>query len=145
MNRVQKMAWWMVITFLVAVVVSCIAILVLYFYFKVEMPRAMAGLGFIGLAGFGGLGPLIFKKDKGAVTYDERDKIIHLKASRAAFAIFFIATSLLTFVAVPLLRGGNGSISVKELGCLFAIATIPFWPAWSIMVLMLYGKDKSDE
>ena len=145
MNRVQKVAWFLVITFSAAVVVSCIAILVLYFYFKIGMPRAMAGLFFIGLAGFGGLAPLIFKKDKGAVTYDERDEIIHLKASRAAFAIFFIATSLLSFVAVPLLRGGDGSISVKELWFLFGIAAMPFWPAWSIMVLMLYGKDKSDE
>ena len=145
MNRVQKMAWYMVITFLAAVVVSCIAVLVLYFYFKIGMPRAMAGLGFIGLAGFGGLVPLIFKKDPGKVTEDERDEIIHLKVSRAAFGVFFIAMSLLSFIAVPLLRGGNGSISVKELGCLFAIATIPFWPAWAIMVLMLYGKDKSDE
>ena len=145
MNRVQKVAWFLVITFLAAVVVSCIAVLVLYFYFKIGMPRAMAGLCFIGLAGFGGLAPLIFKKDKGAVTYDERDKMIHLKASRAAFAIFFIAMSLLAFVAVPLLRGANGNITVKELWLLFAIATFPFWLAWSIMVLMLYGKDKSDE
>jgi hypothetical protein len=145
MNRVQKVAWFLMITFLAAVVVSCIAILVLYFYFKIGMPRAMAGLGFIGLAGFGGLGPLIFKKDKGAVTYDERDKIIHLNASRAAFGIFFITSYLLSFVAVPLLRGANGTISVHELWLLFGIASIPFWPAWAIMVLMLYGKEKSNE
>ena len=145
MNRIQKVAWFLVITFLAAVVVSCIAVLVFYFYFEIRMPRAIAGLGFIGLAGFGGLAPLIFKKDKGAVTYDERDKIIHLNASRAAFGIFFIASYPLSFVAVPLLRGANGSISVKELWFLFGIASIPFWPAWSIMVLMLYGKDKSDE
>jgi hypothetical protein len=122
MNRVQKMAWYIVITFLAAVVVSCIASLVLYFYFKIGMPRAMAGLCFIGLAGFGGLAPLIFKKDKGAVTYDERDKIIHLNASRAAFGIFFIVSYLLSFVAVPLLRGANGTISVHELWLLFGIA-----------------------
>ena len=143
MNRVQKVAWSFVIATILAFIISCIAVVILYG--KYGMPKALMGFLFMFLYGLAGFSPIIFKKDPGKVTEDERDKIIHLKASRAAFAIFFIATSLLTFVAVPLLRGENGSIPIKELWFLFGIAAMPFWPAWSIMVLMLYGKDKSDE
>jgi hypothetical protein len=115
-------------------------------YLKYGIEKASAAFAFIGIFGIAGVSPLFIKKDPGKITYDERDKIIHLKASRAAFGLFFIASYLLSFVAVPLLRGGNGSISVKELWLLFSIATIPFWLGWAAAILIQYGwRDKGNE
>ena len=92
MNRIQKIAWWMIAWILVGVVAAAIAILVEYF--KVGMPKAMAGLGFLGIAGFAGIGPLIFGKDKDKVTCDERERLIFIRSAVAGFASAFLVTGV---------------------------------------------------
>ena len=47
MNRAQKIAWLFVITISLAAAISCIAVTVGYFI--VGMPKALAGLGFMGI------------------------------------------------------------------------------------------------
>lgn len=144
MNRMQKTAWWFLVTGIVAIALCSVAYLIIYL--KYGPKTASAALGFLGIFGIAGFASIFVKKDTGKATYDERDKIIHLNASRAAFGIFFIASYLLSFVAVPLLRGTNGTISVHELWLLFSIATIPFWLGWAISILVLYGfKEKNHE
>ncbi len=138
MNRIQKIAWCFLITGFIAVVMASAAFVIIYL--KYGPGKASAAIGFLGIFGIAGAMPLFIKKDSGKVTYDERDKIIHLKASRASFGIFFVASYLLSFVVVPLLRGGNGSVSVKELWLLFTIATIPFWLGWALTILVQYGR-----
>jgi hypothetical protein len=138
MNRMQKIAWCFLVTGFIAVIMFSAAFFIIYL--KYGPGKAFTAIGFLGILGVAGAAPLFIKKDSGKVTCDERDKIIHLKASRAAFGIFFIASYLLSFVAVPLLRGGNGSISVKELWFLFSIATIPFWLGWAAAILVQYGR-----
>jgi len=83
MNKAQKMAWLIVIMILLAVLLSGVAVGILYV--KLGTPMALAGLGFLGIAGFGGLGPLIFRKDEGSVTCDERDRLIHRRAALCGF------------------------------------------------------------
>jgi hypothetical protein len=138
MNRIQKIAWCFLIAGFTTVLITSAAFVIIYL--KYGPGKASAAIGFLGIFGIAGAAPLFIKKDPGKVTYDERDKIIHLQASRSSFGIFFIASYLLSFVVVPLLRGGNGSISVKELWLLFAIATIPFWLGWALTILILYGR-----
>jgi hypothetical protein len=92
MNRIQKVAWWIVVWITAGVVASAIAIAVLYL--RVGMPKALAGLGFLGITGLGGLGPLIFGKDKGWVTCSERDKLINNRAAVAGFGAAYLVTGL---------------------------------------------------
>ena len=51
MNRAQKIAWLFVITISVAVLLAGGAVGILYF--KLGLPKALAGLGFLGIAGWG--------------------------------------------------------------------------------------------
>lgn len=69
MNRTQKQAWWMVIWMGAGVIAAGIAVAALYF--KVGFHEAWSGSGFLGLCGFGGLAPLLFRKDSGPVQFDE--------------------------------------------------------------------------
>ena len=48
MNRIQKMAWMTVICVSTGVILSIVAVTILYF--KIGFPRATGGLGFMGLA-----------------------------------------------------------------------------------------------
>ncbi|MBL7215975.1 MAG: hypothetical protein ISS71_09885, partial [Phycisphaerae bacterium] len=88
MNRMQKISWLMVICMGSGLILSAIAITV--GYFMAGFPKAWSGIAFIGIGGFGGLGPLIFKKDPGPVQADERDRLINLKAARASFALSYL-------------------------------------------------------
>ena len=61
MNRMQKISWMMVICTGIGFILSVSAVVILYF--KMGFPRAWAGLAFMGLSGFAGLAPAIFKSE----------------------------------------------------------------------------------
>jgi hypothetical protein len=144
MNRMQKMAWWFLITGVIAIVLCSAAYLVLYLKYGAKI--ASTAIAFLGIFGIAGFAQIFIKKDSGKVTYDERDQLIYLQAGRAMFAIFFIAIYLLSFVAVPILHGKNGSLPVKDLWLLTFIASVPAWLAWAITILAGYGwKEKVNE
>ena len=93
---------------------SLAAFCVGYFVLGVPARRAAAGFGFIGIMGFVGLTPILFRKDKDTVQCDERDLMIHRKATIAAYATFwllFVAAAMVPwFVAGP-----DGTIAVNYL------------------------------
>jgi hypothetical protein len=66
------------------------AFCVAYFILGLPAERAAGGFGFIGIMGFVGLTPILFRKDKDKVQCDERDLMIHRKATIAAYAIFWL-------------------------------------------------------
>jgi len=136
MNRVQKIAWLLVVTISLAVVLSAITIIILYF--KFGMPVAQAGLGFLGIAGFGGLGPLIFKKDKGPVICDERDRLINQRAALAGFGVAYMVVGLACMVPFFVL-GPSSSISVALLPMVFGGAGLSHFFAHSVAILVQYG------
>ena len=142
MNRVQKIAWSFVITISLGFILSCIAVAILYV--KFGMPKAIAGLGFMGIAGLGGFSPLIFKKDKGKVTFDERDKQIKKRASLAGFGTFFIFLWV-ELAIVQFIVGRKGLISVSSVGSMFGIACIGLWTAWAVAILIQYGRGGKGE
>ncbi len=142
MNRLQKIAWSLVITISVGFILSCIAVAILYV--KVGMPKAVAGLGFMGVAGLGGFSPLIFGKDKSKVVFDERDRLIKRRASLAGFGTFFIF-SYGGMLLMSLLVGWNGLISVHSVGTILGVSAIAMWAAWAVAILIQYGwRDKGD-
>ena len=145
MNRAQKIAWFNLIVLLVALCLAAIAVGVLYFIVGLPMRRALGGFGFIGLMGFAGLSPILFKKDKGKVQCDERDLMIHRKATIAAYSIFwvlFVAAAMVPFFVF----GPDGGVSVKYLcamvfGGMFTVILVQ-----SIVTLEEYGwRDKGEK
>jgi len=136
MNRVQKIAWSLVITISLGFILSCIAVAILYV--KLGMPKALAGLGFMGIAGLGGFSPLIFRKDKGKVTFDERDKLIKRRAALAGFATSYLFVGLACMIPFSIL-GPKASISVTWLPNIFMGAALSAFFVTSVAILVQYG------
>jgi len=142
MNRAQKIAWLLVITISVAVLLAGGAVGILYF--KLGLPKALAGLGFLGIAGLSGLGPLIFRKDKGKVTYDERDGLIHSRAALAGFGTAYMVVGLACMIPFFVL-GPKANISVTWLPMIFGGAGLSHFFAHSVAILVQYGGKKKGE
>lgn len=105
MNRWQKIARFTLVMLGLALVLSLIAVSVAYFGFGLPLRRAAGGFGFIGVMGFSGLAPLIFKKGKEDMKFDERDLLIKRKAMLAAYygfwPLFVLAAMAPFFVCGP--------------------------------------------
>jgi len=136
MNRAQKIAWSLVIIISVSFILSCIAVAILYV--KIGMPKALVGFVLIGIAGLGGFSPLIFRKDKGKVTFDERDKLIKRRAALAGFGTSYLFVGLACMVPFFVL-GPNNSISVTWLPMVFGGTGLSHFFAHSVAVLVQYG------
>ena len=138
MNRHQKIAWFNLVVVSLALGLSVAAFCILYFIFGLPAHRAAGGFGFIGIMGFTGLTPILFRKDKNKVQYDERDLIIHRKATIVAYSIFwilFVAGAMVPWFIV----GPSGTITVNYLpwmifGGMFFVALVE-----SIVILSEYG------
>jgi hypothetical protein len=138
MNRMQKMAWFLLITFSAALFCSLLAFVILYFKFGV--PKAYASFGFLGLAGFSGFSPLFFRKDKAKVTFDERDHLILRKAALLGFCTSFLATGLCCMIPF-FVFGPHASISVIWLPQIWMIAFMTHYIAYSVTILIQYGRE----
>jgi hypothetical protein len=137
MNRVQKIAWSLVITISFGFILSCIAVAILYV--KLGMPKALAGLGFMGIAGLGGFSPLIFRKDKGKATFDERDKLIKRRAALAGFGTSYLFVGLACMIPFSIL-GPKASISVTWPPYIFGGAGLSMFFVHSVAILVQYGR-----
>ena len=138
MNRIQKMAWWMVIWISAGVILAAIAVTVLLFVIGMPWSIARAGLAFLGIAGFGGLASLIFKKDPGKVTCDERDQLINNRAAVAGFCAAFLVTGLACMLPFFVL-GPEATISVTWLPNIFMAAGLTAFFMHSVAILVQYG------
>ena len=140
MNRMQKISWLTVICCGTALILSSVSIAILYPLFG--LPVASSGLGFLGIMGFSGLGPVIFKKDPGAVSFDERDRVIHLKAVRVAFGSAYIIFIMIcmTIYWYCQLRSVK-TISIEVLIMLIWPPGIAAYLGHAVALLILYGKD----
>ena len=140
MNRMQKISWMIIICTSTSLILSTIAVTVLYIIFG--FPVAWAGLGIIGITGFGGFAPIIFKKDPGPVECDERDRLINMKAALAGFAISYGVFGLLCMgIWVYRYSQGTETISIHLLPMLFMAAGITMFFTHALTILILYGKD----
>jgi hypothetical protein len=142
MNRIQKMSWLMVITQGVAFLSAAIATAVLYYLFG--FPVAKSGFAFLGIAGLGGLGPIIFRKDPGAVTCDERDRAINSTAAKAGFGASYMVFYLLC-MGILFGKGLRGTIDVDFLAIICMLAGMTAFFVHALTILILYGRDKTSE
>ena len=138
MNRIQKMAWWMLIWMSAGVILAAIAIAVSHFIVGMPWSIAKSGLAFLGIAGLGGLAPLIFKKDPGKVTCDERDQLINSRAAVAGFLVAFLVTGLGCMLPLFIL-GPQATISVMWLVSIWTAAGFAVFLVHSIAILAHYG------
>lgn len=137
MKRIQKIAWAFVIMISLGLILSSIATLTLHF--KVGWPKARAGFAFMAIAGLAGFSPLIFRKDKGKVAFDERDRLIKHKAALGSFALSYIFVGLACMIPVTVL-GSNTLIKVHWLADIWAGTALTAFFTWAIVILIQYGR-----
>ncbi len=129
----------MVITIGIAAICSAAAIII--WYLQCGFPKAWIGLSFLGIAGLGGLGPLIFQKDPGPVGVDERDNFINLKAARGSFALSYLVFGLLSMGIWGYCRLHERSvISIDVLPLVWSLAALTTFFSHALIILILYGK-----
>ena len=138
MNRIQKIAWFNLIVVSLALGLSIAAFGAAYFIFGLPANRAAGGFGFIGFTGLCGLSPVLFRKDKSKVQFDERDTAIQRKAVIAAYATFwllFVASAMIPWFII----GPNGTITVNYLPWMVFGGMCVVMLMQSIVTLTQYG------
>ena len=138
MNRQQKIAWFNLVAITLAFGLSVTTFCVGFFIFKAPVRQAAAGFGFMGIMGFIGLTPVLFKKDKGKVLADERDLAILRKAAVVAYSVFWVL-----FVAAAMIpwfiTGPDGKITVNYLPWMVFGGMFVVMLAQSLVTLSEYG------
>ena len=135
MRRIQKIAMFVLVVLSCAFLFTALAVWV--GYVKYGFPRAWAGLGFMGIAGFGGFAPSLFKKDPG-VECDERDRLIQRRAALAGFGTAYLVVGLATMGPFFVLGPGD-EIGTFWLTMIFGAAGLSHMYCWSIAILIQYG------
>ena len=142
MNRWQKIAWYNLTVVVASLTISgtTIGILAILHGF----PKALGGLGFLGIAGLIGLSPFLFRKKVGKVTFDERDQVIHRRATLAAYSTFWFFFAAACMIPWWVLECG-AKIRVVVLPCMLAGGFIIVQLIQSIAILVQYGKGGREE
>jgi len=85
-----------------------------------------------------------FRKDKGKITFDERDQLIHEKVVMASYIIlwvYFVAACVTTWCLV----GPNGSVSVNVMPLTLIGGLVIFNLVQGVATLILCGRGDSHE
>jgi len=137
MNRAQKISLTMVITFSLGLFLGII--LIVMRFFDVGIPK-IAFLFPVFIAGSGGIISITcFKKDKGTIIFDERDKLIEKNANLAGFGAVYLYVILMSFLPIGIL-GEEASIPVTWCPVLLIGAGFCQAFAQSIAILIQYDR-----
>jgi len=137
MNRSQKAAWFIVINFTIAIIISITMYAILLP--KTGFSKASSAISFMGLCGLSGFVPIFFKKDPGNIQSDERDIMITRKSAIAGFASAYLFVGLACMLPFTIM-GNNATVSVRWLPMIFTGAGILNFYIHSITLLILYGR-----
>jgi predicted permease len=141
MNRAQKISLTLVITISLGLFLGII--LIVMRLFDVDISKT-AFLFPVFIAGSGGIISITcFKKDKGTITHDERDKLIEKNAHLAGFGAVYLFVILASFLPIGIL-GEKGSIPVTWCPVLLIGAGFCQAYAQSIAILIQYGWRNKD-
>ena len=145
MNRFQKLARFNLIVILIALTLSAIAVSVFYFVVDLPIRRAFGGFGFMGITGLIGLSPILYKKERGKVSFDERDELINYRAVLAAYSVFWLVFTAACMIPWSII-GPSGSISVNVLPIMLFGIGITLALVHSLVILIQYGRrEKGNE
>jgi hypothetical protein len=95
--------------------------------------------GVLGLIGFSGFAPLLFRKRKGEVWGDERDRLIQLRASNIGFGLFWFLFVVGLMSVYAVLRNTT-VISVEILPLIVLFGWLAFILCQGVALLVLYRK-----
>jgi len=142
MNRIQKISLTLFITISLGLLIGITAIVMRHFGAGISKPAFIAA---VAVAGSGGVISLFFKKDKGPIVSDERDKLIEKNAHLAGFGAVYLYIILLSSLPIVIL-GNKASIPVTWCPALLIGAGFCQAYAKSIAILVQYGwKGKDNE
>ena len=112
-------------------------------YYKVGQPKLFAVLAFA-IVGIGVILCFVFKKDKGKVTFDERDKLIERNAYYVGLGAVYLLVILVSYVPIGI--APEARIPTKWFPFLFPSVVLCQVFAQSIAILIQYGwRDKGNE
>ncbi len=139
MHRIQKIALLNIIVIFTALSLSFITFCVAYYIFNLPFWQAFLGFGFLGILGLRRYWPIFINQESSAVTYDERDALIHRKASLGAYSIFWFYFTIASIVPI-FTAGVFGKIPVLYLPIIEFFGRIVINLTQSILLLLEYGK-----
>jgi hypothetical protein len=138
MNKTQKIARFNLIVILIALILSAIAVSVFYFVVDLPIRRALGGLAFLGIAGLIGLSPILFGKRRGQISFDERDQLIHIRATVVAYSVFWFGFTAACMIPWWILETG-ATIPVVVLPAMLAGGFVIVQLVQSVATLVQYG------
>jgi hypothetical protein len=99
--------------------------------------RAMGAFGFLGLAG---LQPLLYRKGRQTVVWDERDTLVNYRAVLAGYSVFWLVFTLvpMSIWAVVYCYEGNSTISVHVLPLIVMVSSIVVWTTRAVAIVVQY-------
>jgi hypothetical protein len=95
--------------------------------------------GLLGLIGFSGFAPLLFRKKKGEIWGDERDRLIQLRASQIGFGLFWFLFVVGLMSAYAFLHN-TPAISIEVLPMIVLCGWLAFILCQGVTLLLLYRK-----
>ena len=141
MIRQQKIAVTVLIVSLLGLLLGITSILMQRFI--PDFPKPAIAFGSLILA----LGVIVFigcfKKDKGAVTFDERDKLIEKNAHLAGFGAVYLLVILVSYLPIGI--APEAKISTKWFPFLLPLAVLCQCFAMSLATLIQYGRAAKGE
>jgi len=140
MNRVLKYAWYQLIVILAAIAFAGVSVWIIATYWRGKEFSALIPLAPFALIHFY---RVFFPLKAGEIAFDERDEQIKNRATNICFIVFWYAVILSCLI--PLIVIGNGSIHVSYLGWLIFATALLSRIAWSIAVIVQYGRTSSDD
>jgi len=136
MIRQQKIAVIVLIVSLLGLLLGITVILLRRFI--PDFPKTAVAFGGVILA----LGVIVFvsrlKKDKGAVTFDERDKLIEENAHLAGFGVVYLLVILVSYLPIGI--APEAKIPTKWFPFLLPMAVLCQCFAQSLSTLIQYGR-----
>ena len=136
MNRQQKIAVTVLIVSLLGMFLGIT--LILMRRFVPDFPKTVVAFGSFILA----IGVIVFisrfKKDKGAVTFDERDKLIAKNAQLAGFGAVYLLVILVSYVPIGI--APEAKIPTQWFPFLLPLAVLCQCFAQSLATLIQYGR-----
>ena len=140
MIRQQKIAVTVLIVSLLGMFLGITVILMRRFI--PDFPKTIVAFGSLILA----FGVIVFisrlKKDKGAVTFDERDKLIEKNAHLAGFGTVYLLVILVSYVPIGI--APEATIPTKWFPFLLPLAVLCQCFAQSLATLIQYGRGAKD-
>ncbi len=140
MNRQQKIAVTVLIVSLLGLFLGITVILMRRFI--PGFPKTAVAFGSLILA----FGVIVFisrfKKDKGAVTFDERDKLIEKNAHLAGFGVVYLLVILVSYVPIGI--APEAKIPTKWFPFLLPLAVLCQCFAQSLATLIQYGRENKE-